>query len=278
MVEIQYHCSPYYEQISSVRETGSCRYLIHVQTPRLCTDAAFLPKQLDQGTSIVCEPVLNTELLETSTSSKRGRETYTPPHASHIHFVSSSVPNQPKGLVGIRDLLAAEYISKATTAGKAAPLPRGHHSIQAILEENQMKKAAAGAAGVGAGAASVAEAVKGAATAAAGPFTVKFKNGAAVVAAPGGVMGAAAGGDGRDPLLANLLSSPEFSQIWKKVTSAVADALADEVEEEEKKPSAAKKEGEKVDDAEADARMKAFHQAIRAVAGEMGGKGCHSLW
>ncbi|KAJ3327493.1 hypothetical protein HDU76_011709 [Blyttiomyces sp. JEL0837] len=70
-VEIQYHCSPN-EYIQQVRETGSCRYLMIINTPRLCMDP-FRPrsKLAEPSTQIVCDPVLpDSDMTEDSESSK----------------------------------------------------------------------------------------------------------------------------------------------------------------------------------------------------------------
>ncbi|KAJ3213328.1 Protein OS-9 [Dinochytrium kinnereticum] len=255
--EIQYHCNPYFDQISAVRETGSCRYLIHIQTKRLCSDPAFLPKQVDHGTSIVCEPVLSTELLESATPSKKGRETYTPPPFSHFQQQAG------KGLVGIRDLLTAEYIAKAAAAGLPSPPPKGFHSIQAVLERVQQKRAAAAAA-----ASALGSGLPSGAASNNNPITLTLKNGAAIVAAAAAAGQGAVGANGifdlRDPLVANLINSEQFSELLKKVTSAVADSLS----EEDDDTAAVGKDGGKVSDDEAMTR--AFQRALKAAAAVAG--------
>ncbi|KAJ3102363.1 hypothetical protein HDU96_009662 [Phlyctochytrium bullatum] len=246
-IEIQYHCNPYVEQISSIRETGSCRYVIHIQTMRLCTDPAFHPKQVDKGTSIVCEPVLSTELLEAMTSSRQYRETYAPPGAftspptqtgafNPLHPQINAGSATPKGLLGIRDFLSIEYTAKAAARGLSAPPPRGQHSIEAIMEKLHRRKTAAGVsqgtAPPQAGQASapvttisLKELANAAAAAAAAAMGVGDDAGAGAAAGDGGLF------DLSDPAVAEMLRSDSFSSLLKKVSHAVAEALGDELAE-----------------------------------------------
>ncbi|KAF2716575.1 hypothetical protein K431DRAFT_278636 [Polychaeton citri CBS 116435] len=58
-IEIQFHCNPNTpDRISLIKETSTCTYLMIIQTPRLCSDVAFLPPQRDQPNRISCRPIL----------------------------------------------------------------------------------------------------------------------------------------------------------------------------------------------------------------------------
>lgn len=56
---VQFHCNPQSaDRISLIKEISTCAYLMVIQTPRLCSDIAFLPPQKDQPNTILCSPVL----------------------------------------------------------------------------------------------------------------------------------------------------------------------------------------------------------------------------
>ena len=58
-IEVQFHCNPgSQDQISLIKETASCVYLMIVQTPRLCNDVAFLPPQGGKPHQITCQAIL----------------------------------------------------------------------------------------------------------------------------------------------------------------------------------------------------------------------------
>ncbi|OAA78024.1 Glucosidase II beta subunit-like protein [Akanthomyces lecanii RCEF 1005] len=58
-VEVQYHCVPglQTEKISWIKEVTICAYVMVVDTPRLCSDAAFLPPEPTQANAITCNLV-----------------------------------------------------------------------------------------------------------------------------------------------------------------------------------------------------------------------------
>ncbi|CAK4032236.1 Hypothetical predicted protein [Lecanosticta acicola] len=64
-VEVQFHCNQQTaDRISLIKETSTCAYLMVIQTPRLCSDVAFLPPQKDQPNGIECSPVLREDEVE----------------------------------------------------------------------------------------------------------------------------------------------------------------------------------------------------------------------
>ncbi|KAK5117658.1 hypothetical protein LTR62_005081 [Meristemomyces frigidus] len=63
--EVQFHCNPQSsDRISLIQETRSCAYLMVIQTPRLCSDVAFLPPQKNQPNTISCSPILGDDEVE----------------------------------------------------------------------------------------------------------------------------------------------------------------------------------------------------------------------
>lgn len=58
-IEIQYHCVPglQADKISWIKEVTICAYVMVVDTPRLCNDAAFLPPKPTQANPITCNLV-----------------------------------------------------------------------------------------------------------------------------------------------------------------------------------------------------------------------------
>ncbi|OAQ95931.1 hypothetical protein LLEC1_02029 [Akanthomyces lecanii] len=70
-VEVQYHCVPglQAEKISWIKEVTICAYVMMVDTPRLCNDAAFLPPEPTQANAITC----NLELLRDTGDGAKGK-------------------------------------------------------------------------------------------------------------------------------------------------------------------------------------------------------------
>ncbi|KKA26180.1 hypothetical protein TD95_003753 [Thielaviopsis punctulata] len=62
-IEIQYHCAPgaTHDSIAWIKEVTTCAYLMVVNTPRLCKDAAFLPQKEDAANVIDCREILPAE-------------------------------------------------------------------------------------------------------------------------------------------------------------------------------------------------------------------------
>ena len=60
VIEIQYHCSPgsTQDRIGWIKEVTTCSYLMLVNTPRLCSDVAFLPPQETRANSIACRTII----------------------------------------------------------------------------------------------------------------------------------------------------------------------------------------------------------------------------
>ncbi|PNS18181.1 hypothetical protein CAC42_3626 [Sphaceloma murrayae] len=61
-IEVQFHCSPSAnDHIAYIKELATCTYLMVINTPRLCSDVAFLPPSRDHPSTISCSPVLKPE-------------------------------------------------------------------------------------------------------------------------------------------------------------------------------------------------------------------------
>ncbi|TKX22423.1 hypothetical protein C1H76_5205 [Elsinoe australis] len=61
-IEVQFHCSPSSsDHIAFIKELATCTYLMVINTPRLCTDVAFLPPSRDRPNPISCSPILTPE-------------------------------------------------------------------------------------------------------------------------------------------------------------------------------------------------------------------------
>ncbi|OAA67473.1 Glucosidase II beta subunit-like protein [Cordyceps fumosorosea ARSEF 2679] len=58
-IEVQYHCVPglQADKISWIKEVTICAYVMVIDTPRLCSDAAFLPPEPTRANAITCNPV-----------------------------------------------------------------------------------------------------------------------------------------------------------------------------------------------------------------------------
>lgn len=59
-IEIQYHCSPgsTQDRIGWIKEVTTCAYLMLVNTPRLCSDAAFQPPRETRANIISCRTIV----------------------------------------------------------------------------------------------------------------------------------------------------------------------------------------------------------------------------
>lgn len=64
-IEVQYHCVPglQTDKISWIKEVTICAYVMVVDTPRLCNDAAFLPPEPTKANAISCRLVSNEQAL-----------------------------------------------------------------------------------------------------------------------------------------------------------------------------------------------------------------------
>lgn len=60
-IEVQYHCVPgiHADKISWIKEVTICAYVMVIDTPRLCNDAAFLPPKPTRANAISCQLVSN---------------------------------------------------------------------------------------------------------------------------------------------------------------------------------------------------------------------------
>ncbi|KAL5606897.1 hypothetical protein BROUX41_003274 [Berkeleyomyces rouxiae] len=58
-IEVQYHCTPgaTHDSIAWIKEVTTCAYLMVVNTPRLCKDAAFLPQKEAAANTINCREI-----------------------------------------------------------------------------------------------------------------------------------------------------------------------------------------------------------------------------
>jgi protein OS-9 len=70
-VEVQFHCHPQStDRIGWIKETATCTYLMIIQTPRLCSDVAFLPPQEIKANPIHCVEILKPEEVSSWKSTK----------------------------------------------------------------------------------------------------------------------------------------------------------------------------------------------------------------
>lgn len=62
-IEVQYHCNPgsMGDRIGWIKEITTCSYLMLVQTPRLCEDAAFLPPKETRAHPISCRLIIGSD-------------------------------------------------------------------------------------------------------------------------------------------------------------------------------------------------------------------------
>ena len=64
-VEVQYHCNPHVtDRIGYIKEVTTCSYQMVIYTPRLCTDAAFMPAKESKANEIVCRVIVPKDDLE----------------------------------------------------------------------------------------------------------------------------------------------------------------------------------------------------------------------
>lgn len=70
-VEVQYHCNPHVtDRIGYIKEVTTCSYLMVIYTPRLCTDAAFMPTKENKANEIVCRVIVPEDDMEDRTELK----------------------------------------------------------------------------------------------------------------------------------------------------------------------------------------------------------------
>ena len=70
-VEVQYHCNPHItDRIGYIKEVTTCSYLMVIYTPRLCTDAAFMPAKENKANEIVCRLIVPEGDMEDRTELK----------------------------------------------------------------------------------------------------------------------------------------------------------------------------------------------------------------
>ncbi|KAM7208208.1 Glucosidase II beta subunit-like domain containing protein [Naviculisporaceae sp. PSN 640] len=62
-IDVQYHCSlgATTDRIAWIKEVTTCTYLMLVQTPRLCSDVAFLPPKETRAHPISCRQIVSSE-------------------------------------------------------------------------------------------------------------------------------------------------------------------------------------------------------------------------
>ncbi|KAI9761944.1 MAG: hypothetical protein M4579_000727 [Chaenotheca gracillima] len=61
-VEVQFRCNPQaVDRIGWIKEVTTCAYLMVIDTPRLCDDAAFLPPRHNQAHPVTCQEILSPE-------------------------------------------------------------------------------------------------------------------------------------------------------------------------------------------------------------------------
>lgn len=64
-IDIEYHCAIHMpDVISSIKEVSTCNYKMIVQTPKMCSDAAFVPPQVSNVEDIDCHAVVSDEYYE----------------------------------------------------------------------------------------------------------------------------------------------------------------------------------------------------------------------
>ncbi|KAI8801090.1 hypothetical protein BJ742DRAFT_42806 [Cladochytrium replicatum] len=122
--EVQFHCAYGPDHISFVTETGTCSYLITVNTQRLCTDAAFRPKFLHTSQGITCAPL-------------------PPPNLPALGDGSALEDEDRKQASSIRDILreremqergpAEPGISSSTSSDQAGVKKLGKSNIKAFI-------------------------------------------------------------------------------------------------------------------------------------------------
>jgi protein OS-9 len=70
-VEVQYHCNPHVtDRIGYIKEVTTCSYQMVIYTPRLCTDAAFMPAKESTSNEIVCRVIVPEDDMEDRTELK----------------------------------------------------------------------------------------------------------------------------------------------------------------------------------------------------------------
>ncbi|KAI8940395.1 hypothetical protein NX059_004086 [Plenodomus lindquistii] len=75
-IDIQFHCNPQSaDRIAMIKETSTCSYLMIIDTPRLCRDAAFQPPQENSAHPISCHPVIPDSQFDSWTAARIESET-----------------------------------------------------------------------------------------------------------------------------------------------------------------------------------------------------------
>lgn len=98
-IEIQYHCSPGASQdrIGWIKEVTTCAYLMLVNTPRLCSDVAFLPPQETRADTISCRAIV----LESEQAAWHAQKTLEAQAAMVGHQQRQQKETQHKGPVTV---------------------------------------------------------------------------------------------------------------------------------------------------------------------------------
>jgi protein OS-9 len=101
-IEIQYHCVPGMkgDRIGWIKEVTTCAYLMVVNTPRLCVDAAFLPPRETNANPISCSLIIPTDDPKAQAEWQQRQELLqkilNPPPAN-IEAQQDQAPSQGKG-------------------------------------------------------------------------------------------------------------------------------------------------------------------------------------
>lgn len=145
----QFHCNPAAsDRISLIKEIATCAYLMVIQTPRLCSDVAFLPPQKDRPNVITCNPILapedvpayESEIAELATQKAVGAQIPGP--------FSSSGQSQAQPQVGGIQVGARKWIPEGSDLEKTAIVGGGKEtfvetiadSFGKLLTPEQLKK------------------------------------------------------------------------------------------------------------------------------------------
>ncbi|KAF2850691.1 hypothetical protein T440DRAFT_489524 [Plenodomus tracheiphilus IPT5] len=70
-IDVQFHCNPQSaDRIAMIKETSTCSYLMIIDTPRLCRDAAFQPPQENLAHPVTCHPVIPDSQFDSWTAAR----------------------------------------------------------------------------------------------------------------------------------------------------------------------------------------------------------------
>lgn len=70
-IDVQFHCNPQSaDRISMIKETSTCSYLMIIDTPRLCRDAAFQPPQKNLAHPVTCHAVIPDSQFDSWTAAR----------------------------------------------------------------------------------------------------------------------------------------------------------------------------------------------------------------